>query len=592
MIKFNNEQQIIINHIEGAMGVIAGAGSGKSTTLIERTKNMISKGVKPEDILIVTFTDNSSKDLKNKLNKKEIADVIVGTFHSVCKRILNNEGISTDKQFRSYEVDNIFTKIDEKAKCKQIKGFIDYQKNYGIGVDEVFIEKDTDYSDYDLRNFYKAYENEKKKLNMLDFQDWLLLTKEILQDKNKQDKYSFKYILVDEHQDSNLIQNDLIKLLCPSGNVFCVFDYRQAIYTFRGGNPEYCMNFKKYYPNAKIVNLNINYRSKNNIVENANTFIKNYYGDYKYYSDSIANSKESGRINKIENDNKLSEADCIVEMIKKDLDNGIKPNDIAVLYRNNSNSFELENELKTNNIPYYTSYKEGNFFNRKEIKIIMNILRLVDNPNDPVYEELFNARIYPFTYIKNSIRDRIKNLSASKNISWFEASEIVKTDNPKQKENLSLFRNAILNLISQSKRKINLLQIIENIIVLFKIQDYIERNYEGDEIEERLESLESLKTFVRDNTLESFLKFVYGSNKSQKKCTKNDIQLMTIHKSKGLEFKNVYLIGIEDGKFPSEKVKDITEEARLFYVATTRAKENLTISQIYEGNQFVEEYFN
>ena len=594
-MEFNKQQKEIINHIDGAMGVIAGAGSGKSTTLVERVNNMISCGVNPFDILIVTFTDNSSKDLKNKLNKKGISNITVGTFHSVCKRILVKEGYNTDVQLKSYDIKNIFKNIEDKitdAKTKNIMNFIDYQKNYGIGVDDDFLPKDSDYSEYELRSFYRMYEKEKSKKGILDFQDWLLMARDILKDKNKQKEYSYKYILVDEHQDSNLIQNDLIKLLCPSGNVFCVFDYRQAIYTFRGGNPEYCMNFKKYYPNAKIVNLDINYRSCDNIVENANKFIRNYYSDYEFYSDSIANNKNKGLIKKITSSSRSEEASKIIEMIKEDLSNGIKPNDIAVLYRNNSNSFELESELKYNNIPYFTSCKEGNFFNRKEISAIMCVLRLIDNPNDnDAYEKIFNYRFYPFTYLNNQVRDNISLLSANKNISLFEASEIVKTQKPFQRKNLDIFRNTILNLISQVKRNVSLLDIINNIIKAFRIEEFIELNFTDTEQEDRLQALESLKTFIRDNTLKSFLKFVYGSNKSQKKCTKNDIKLMTIHASKGLEFKKVYLIGIEDGKFPNEK-PPIDEEARLMYVAITRPKEDLIISQIYEDNKFVEEYFS
>lgn len=588
-MKFNKEQLEVINHKEGAMAVIAGAGSGKSTVLVERVNELIKYGVNSDEILVVTFTDNSSKDLKSKFKKKKIEGITVGTFHSIAKRILISEGIDTSKQLVPYQIENEFRKLDEKAKIKDIMSFIGYQKNYGIDVNDDFVEKDSDYTEDELRDFFKCYETFKKKQHALDFEDWLILAIDIL--KKNPNKYIFDYILVDEHQDSNLLQNEMIKLLCPKENIFCVFDYRQAIYTFRGGNPEYCMNFKEYYPKSKVVNLNVNYRSTQNIVNNANNFISKYYGSYEFYKNSIARDEKDGLVEIISNIDKNDEAKNIVNKIKKELENGTKPNDIAVLYRNNANSFNIENELKHSNISYFISSSDGNFFNRKEISCIMCMLRLIDNPHDDVaYDTVFNTRVYPFSFISNIIRDRIRELQATKSMSLFDASELVRVDKPYQRTNLDAFRNIIFNLMSQHKKGVKLESIVDNILTLVRMNDFIEDKYEGEQLEERLESIIAFKSFIRDNTLESFLKFVYGSNKSNKKCEKDDIQLMTIHKSKGLEFKKVFLVGVEDGKFPSSKAP-IDEEARLMYVAVTRPKEDLVISQIYEDNQFVNEYF-
>lgn len=593
MIKFNDEQLKCIKHRDGAMGVIAGAGSGKSTTLVERVKELLkNNSTPPQDILIVTFTDNSSKDLKDKLFKNNIKDVSVGTFHSICKRIMNCEGINTNKQLKSYEIENILKRVDDDVKVKDVMSFIGYQKSYGVGVNDTFMYKDSKYDESILRDFYKCYENYKDINDIYDFDDWLLITRDLLKNKASQYKYSYKYILVDEHQDSNLIQNDLIKLLCPSGNVFCVFDYRQAIYTFRGGNPEYCMNFSKEYKGSRIVNLTTNYRSNKNVVDGSNNFIKKYYNTYEFYKNSISNSDDDGNIELITNYDKVEEAENIVERIKNRLNEGAKPNEIAVLYRNNSNSFNLENELKKNEISYYTSCKDGSFFNRKEINIVMCMLRLIENPHDNVaYESLFNSRVYPFTYIRNNVRDKIKELSAQKNISMFEASDLVRLNDTRQTKNLNIFKDMTTSLILQNKKHVGLMNIIENILILLKMDTYIDSHYEDEENIERKESINALKTFIRDNTLDSFLKFVYSSSKSTRKSSSDDIQLMTIHKSKGLEFKHVFLISVEDGKFPHEK-SPIDDEARLFYVAVTRPKENLTISQIYDDNRFVEEYFN
>ena len=591
-MKYNVEQIQAINFKEGALAVIAGAGSGKSTVLVERVKRLIEEeGINSEEIVVVTFTDNSSKDLKSKFKKKKIEGVTTGTFHAICKRILISEGIDTSKQLAPYQIENEFRKLDEKVQYKDVMSFIGYQKNYGIGINDNFVEKQSDYNENELRDFYKKYEEFKTKQHALDFEDWLILTVDIL--KKNPNKYNFEYILVDEHQDSNLLQNELIKLLCPSKNVFCVFDYRQAIYTFRGGNPEYCMNFKEYYPNAKVINLSENYRSTKNIVDNSNNFIRKYYGGYEFYKDSIANNKNIGEISLVTNCDKNEEAKNIVEQIKEDLNKGIKPNDIAVLYRNNSNSFNIENELKKEGISYFISSTDGNFFNRKEISCVMCMLRLIDNPHDNIaYDTVFNTRMYPLTFMPNIIKDKIRDLSAIKNISLFDASELVKVDKPYQRQNLDTFNEMISKLIIQHKKGIKLESLVDNILTLLRMNSYIEDKYEGEQMEERIESITALKTFIRDNTLESFLKFVYGSGKSNKKCEKEDITLTTIHKSKGLEWKSVYIVGIQDGKFPSDRSNDILEEARLMYVAVTRAKENLAISQIFEGNRFVDEYFN
>jgi DNA helicase-2/ATP-dependent DNA helicase PcrA len=367
-------------------------------------------------------------------------------------------------------------------------------------------------------------------------------------------------------------------------------DFRQSIYSFRGSNPELFMNFKKYYPNAKVINLTTNYRSTKNIVESANRFIKQYYGDYEFYEDSISSNQDLGDIQVFSHSSKCSEAEKIAIEIEKNLKSGTKPNEIVVLYRLNQNSFNLENELKRRNIQYFIHSNDRNFFNRKEINCIMCMLRLIINPHDNIaYDTVFNTRMHPFTFMPNIIKDRIYDLAASKNISYFEASDVVKVDKSQQKDNLHTFNKNISTLILQHKKGIKLTTLVDNILVFLRMNDFINSKYEGEEIDERLESISAFKSFLRDNTVESFLKFVYSDSKSDKKCSEDDIQLMTIHKSKGLEFKNVYLIGIEENKFPNQKAP-LDEESRLFYVAVTRAKQNLYLSEIGYNNRFVGEY--
>lgn len=592
-MNFNKEQLMAINHIDGACGVIAGAGSGKSTVLVNRIDNLINNhNVNPSDIVAITFTSNSAKDLKQKLYKLDIDDVNVGTFHSICSKILYNNGIDVTKKLQKFEIENLFKKMNdnEKVEVDDILSFISYQKNYNKSFKDEFIDKESKYSEEELRKYYQAYEELKESKQCYDWDDYLLLTLNLFKSGN----YTYnhcEYILVDEHQDSNLVQNELIDLMCPNGNVFCVFDYRQAIYTFRGGNPEYCMNFKKKYKDATIINLNMNYRSSNNIVTNANEFIKKYYGDYEFYNDSIPSSDNNSKILKITSIDRQQEAKEIADKIELYLNNGVSPNEIAVLYRLNSHSFEIENELKSRNIDYNID-NEGGFFKRNEIEIILCVMRLINNPKDNIaYEFLFKSRVSVFRCLKNSVMDDIKKLSAEKDLSFLDASELVKTDAPWQSKNLIKFSNLINNLTRQSKSNKKLKTIVENIINGMDMINYIEGKYSSqEEIDDRIKSLNTFKEFIRENTLESFIAYVYGKSRTQKKNDKNKIQLMSIHKSKGLEFENVFVIGIEDGKFPNIKT-NVIDEARLFYVAITRSKKDLYLSQIYDGNTFVDEYF-
>jgi DNA helicase-2/ATP-dependent DNA helicase PcrA len=329
-IQFNKQQLEAINHYKGACAVIAGAGSGKSTVLLNRIDNLINTySVNENNILAITFTKNTADELKSKLNKMGYNNVNVGTFHGTCGKILTQEGYSINL-IKEWEIEKCFKKINDKVDVEEVKSFIGYQKSYLKSYKDEFIYKSSDYTEDELRKYFKTYELMKSQSGTWDFDDYLIKCYELL--KCNKGKYTYDFILVDEHQDSNLVQNLLIKELCPSGNVFCVFDYRQAIYSFRGGNTEYCMNFDKEYKNAKVINLDVNYRSKKNIVDKANGFIKRYYGDYEHYSDSIANDHSHGKINVNTYYKRDEEGKDVVDKIESMIKNGEKPDEIAVLY--------------------------------------------------------------------------------------------------------------------------------------------------------------------------------------------------------------------------------------------------------------------
>lgn len=590
MVKFNEQQLKAINFHKGACAVIAGAGSGKSTVLLNRIKTLANiHNVPQDDILAISFTKNTADELKNKLFKMGLPNVNVGTFHSICGRILIQEGIQLQgRLIQDWQVKNCLQAIDRKADVKDILGFISYQKNYLKTYKDEFIPKDSYYNEDELRTFFKGYEDFKKQNNLIDFDDYLILCYDILtQNKNK---YTYDFILVDEHQDSNLVQNLLIKELCPSKNVFCVFDYRQAIYSFRGGNTEYCMNFEEDWENATVINLDTNYRSSSDIVNSANGFIKKYYGDYVHYSDSIPSTNEKGNIKIDSYDDKGIESIKVVDDIEKLLKDGKKPSQIAILYRTNSQISNVENELRYRGIEYEIS-NDSSFFKRKEIEGIMAYLRLILNPHDDdAFEKIFKLRNDPLAFFSNKVFDDIKQYSGTHDTSLYESFIEMKYDKTWQKSNVRAFEETINKLRLQKYKDINLIKFIDNVIKSFKMEKYIEEKYTSrDEIEDRLESLQVLKTFVKGNDLEKFISYVYSATNTKKKFKKDCIKLMSVHASKGLEFEDVFLIGVEDEKFPHKR-SDLLEEARLFYVAVTRPKDNLYISQIGTGNQFIEEY--
>lgn len=592
-VKFNEQQKQAIEHHTGSCAVIAGAGSGKSTVLVNRIKNLIDTyKVDQKEILAISFTRNTADELKNKLNKMGYLNVNIGTFHSVCGKILVQEGINITNQnlIKDWQKENCFKKIDEKADVNDIASFISYQKNYLRSYKDEFVYKESSYKEEELRKFYKAYELMKSKEGFYDLDDYLTECYKVL--KNNPGKYTYEFVLVDEHQDSNLVQNLLLKELCVSGNMFCVFDFRQAIFSFRGGNTDYCMNFDKWWDNPTVINLDMNYRSTKNVVDKANGFIKKYYGDYKHYSDSIPHNRENGKIEINTYYERESEGKEIADKIETLIQSGEKPSQIVVLYRLNSHSSYVEYELKKRDIEYVIA-NDSSFFKRKEIAGIISYLRLLQNPHDDsAFETIFKLRNYPLQFFSDKIYGDIKKHAALHNQSYYESLITMRFPNDWQGKNATIFENNINKLRLQKDKSVDLITLIDNVSRAFQIDEYVKNKYSNkEEVDERLQSIQILKTFVKGHNIDSFVAYVYsGNNSNNKKGFKKDaVKLMSIHASKGLEFKHVFLIGVEDGKFPHEK-SDLLDEARLFYVGVTRSKENLYLSQIYEDNQFISEY--
>lgn len=587
-INFNKAQLEAINHKDGPCVVIAGAGSGKSTVLVERIKTLVSEGVNERDIMAISFTKASAEDLKRKLNNKNILNVNVGTFHSILGRMLYNQGYNVYTSVPLFEIKKTFNKIKWNSDVEDILSFISYQKCFMKGPDDIFAFKESAYTDIELQRYYKAYENLKKHKNAYDFDDWLIKALEFLSARPEFPRP--KYLLVDEHQDSNLVQNLLISQLCPSRNIFVVGDYRQAIYGFRGAEVRYFMNFSKEYPEAKVINLDYNYRSKKEIVDNANTFIKNYYGLYEHYSDSIAFNKQSAQIEIEQFETAFDQGEIISDRIHNLISmHNVNPKDIAILFRNNAQSAEAEISLIKRKIPYYIE-NEGNFFLSKQILPIISLIRLANNRlDDEAFENFVKCRCAPFEYFSNASFDSIVMTALTSGCSYIEAARMTNLQF-KQKDMVERFMHYLFIIENQVKNFIPLTTIIDNIINLLDLQSFIKEKYQNlEEQQNRLKSFETLKSFAINQTVDGFIKFVLSGKAVAKQSKDNAVQLMTIHKSKGLEFKYVFVIGLQDNKFPSDK-SDLESEARLFYVAVTRPIDFLFLSQIGYKNKFVEQY--
>lgn len=585
-IKFSPQQLQVIEHKEGPISVIAGAGSGKSTVLVHRIKKLIENGVSQSEIVAITFTRNSANDLKKKLNSLGILDVNVGTFHSVLSKMLLENGVDVYKKVPMFEIRKRFNAVNFNSDLDDILSFISYQKCYMRGYNDVFVAKESAYVDYELSKYYQIYENLKKEKNAYDFDDYLLEALKIL--RVNPNAFKCQYLLVDEHQDNNMVQNLLMKEMCPSGNIMVVGDYRQAIYSFRGADPRYFMNFHKDYPNAKVVNLDNNYRSGSEIIDNANNFIRNYYGGYEYYSDSIATSDIKGKTTVEIYETAEDEAEDIANAIQNMLCSGVMPKDIAVLYRLNSMPHQLEMSLIKRNIPYHIE-NDNNFFKSKQLVPIISCLRLLeDNNDDEAFLDLLQTRCYPFTYVPKVATRQIEEYAFQHGISYLEAS-VSAPIGDKQVQTFIGFKNMLSSLKKQYHQNDSALFMSEKIIFALKLQAYIEQTWTGEEIERRKNSVKSFLLFTENATVKNFLKFVQNGKRTAKKSDENAVQLMTIHKSKGLEWNNVFVMGLQEGKFPSKKAK-LEEEARLFYVAITRPKNKLFISQLGQYNTFCNQY--
>ena len=588
--ELNDKQLEAVVHVDGPCLILAGAGSGKTKVLTTRIARLIDCGIPSYNILAITFTNKAAKEMKERLEKLVPGNyAFVGTFHSLGVRILREHAdiMGYDKNYSIIDSDDALTIIKKIMKEKMysseditpsyVRNKISSIKNDMLSDNEIdnYFSSGTDTI---IKDVYYAYQEVLRKNNSVDFDDLLLLpVKMFMEHKDILESYQdrFKYILVDEYQDTNEVQYKLSKLLANKyKNIFVVGDPDQSIYMFRGANFRNILNFERDYKNAKVIPLEENYRSTNNILEAANSVIKN--NKERKEKNLWSNKGDGSKIKYLRAYDGKHEIQLVLDEIKKLYDEGYDYNDISVLYRTNAQARLVEEMFLKTNIPYRVvgSYY---FYNRKEIKDLICYLRLILNKDDEI--SLMRVINVPKRGIGEATINKLETTARDNNISMFEAIS-------KGKE--LAFKELILELIKDSE-ELSLTDLVEEILTKSGIREEYESN-KNLENELRLDNLEEFKSITKtfeertgSVSLEDFLEEVsLVADMSEHREENNGVTLMTMHSAKGLEFKVVFLVGMEDGIFPHQnaffEAQGLEEERRLCYVGITRAKEKLYIS--------------
>ena len=587
----SENQKKAVLHIEGPLLVFAGAGSGKTKTLTYRVAYLIEElKVKPDNILAVTFTNKASEEMKERIKNllnKDINLFWIGTFHSMCSRILRKEIVylGYNKNFTILDEDDSLKIIDEAIKnldfqknyfqSREIYNKISYIKSRGLFVED-YIPKDG--YDEALKKIFLKYEEIKKKGNLVDFDDLINFVTKILNQNDIISRFyseKFKFILVDEYQDINPAQHKLLKALTKyNKNIFVVGDDDQSIYKFRGSSSELMLSFKDDFEKVEVVYLSENYRSTETIVNASKFLIKNN----KTREEKPLYAIKSGgdKIKLYRAINEIDEARFVIKKIIELKETGIDFSQIAILYRTNAQSRTFEEAAILFSIPYRL-VGGIKFYQRKEIKDLLSYLRIVLNERDFLsLERVFN---FPKIGVGEKTFDKIKfYLETEKSLIDSLEKILEITKNKKVK-------NSITKFIENYKKWRNLQDdIFELINSIISDVQFLE-NLEEEKKENIYEFLNIVKEF-NDRTgstkLEDFLSYISLISDMDTIDTSDKITLMTVHSAKGLEFNTVFIVGLEEGLFPHFKSllsnDDVEEERRLLYVAMTRAKENLYLT--------------
>ena len=604
----NDMQQMAVFHTEGPLLILAGAGSGKTRVLTHRIAYLMEeKHVSPYNIMAITFTNKAAAEMRNRVNKIVgfgAEQVWVSTFHSACVRILRRYidriGYSTD--FTIYDTDdqkrlmkNVIKNLNLDSKIYKENGMLnkisDF-KNKLMTTGDVSSMAKRDFRMLNVSKIYDNYQEALKNNNALDFDDLIMKTVQLFTKcpevlEGYQDR--LRYIMVDEYQDTNAAQFAFVKLLAQKHQNLCVVgDDDQSIYKFRGADITNILQFEKYFPNARVIKLEQNYRSTKNILEAANAVIHNNEGrkDKTLWSDN----EKGDKIDLYQAEDGYSEAEMVASTIKENVDNGRSDySDYAILYRTNNQSRVLEEKLMMKNIPYKIIGGQ-NFYQRKEIKDIIAYLRVISNPTDDIaVERIINV---PKRGIGATTVDKVKDYARAYGMDLYEA--LMDVENIPGLSRAAAKIKKFTNLIEGYKKDEYYGEIEKLTKDILDDTGYVSElaAENTDEANGRIENIDELVSKIveyqenaEDPVLSEFLEEVALVSEIDNLSEDSSyVVLMTVHSAKGLEFPYVFLCGMEDGLFPgymsimSGDNEELEEERRLCYVAITRAMKKLTIS--------------
>lgn len=608
----NPQQRAAVENTQGPAMIVAGAGSGKTRVITYRVAHLIEKGVDPFNILVLTFTNKASKDMRERIMKvigPEAKNIWMGTFHSVFSKILRVEAekIGYPSNFTIYDTDDSKSLIrtilremqldDKLYNANFVYNRISSAKNNLVSHTEYMQNPEIQAEDISNKRpligvIYETYTKRCFKAGAMDFDDLLFKTNILLKthpDVLNKYQQKFKYLMVDEYQDTNFSQYTIVKKLAAAYQNICVVgDDAQSIYAFRGANIQNILNFERDYPELKVYKLEQNYRSTQNIVKVANSIIAN---NKNQLEKNVFSDNESGdriKVQRAFTDNE--EGKIVADSIVQDrTTKGYNYSDFAILYRTNAQSRAMEEALRKLNIPYKI-YGGLSFYQRKEIKDLIAYFRLTFNPAD---EEAIKRVInYPKRGLGDTTVEKISVAADQHNITMWQV-----ICNPQQyipgriANQLNDFAVMIQSFAAESKKQDayeTALYIAQHSGILKEL--HADQSEEGRGRHENIkELLNGIKEFgeredIEDRSLAVFMQDIALLTNDDKADDKNKdtVSLMTIHSSKGLEFKNVYVVGLEENLFPSQMSlnsrSDLEEERRLFYVAVTRAEKKLTLT--------------
>ena len=619
--ELNPMQQKAVKQKDGAVLILAGAGSGKTGALTVRIADMLEHGISPYNILAITFTNKAAKEMRERVDKlagPSAEHVWISTFHSTCVQILRREIEKLDysRDFSIYDADDqekvmkeVFKELnlsitDKTYTVRGAVSAISHLKEEMISWEDYAKEVDkADMRAYKTSRVYELYQKRLRRNNALDFDD--LIYKTVLLFRTNPDVLNvyqerFKYIMVDEYQDTNTSQYELVRLLAGKyGNLCVVGDDDQSIYGWRGANIRNILDFEKDFPNAVVIKLEQNYRSTKNILTAANEVIKH---NSARKDKTLWTENDTGSIIHVfRADNDIEEAVFVTEIINKNALKGKKYKDFAVLYRTNAQSRAIEDRFVRKGIPYRL-FGGVRFYERKEIKDILAYLKLIDNSADAVaIKRIINV---PKRGIGDKTVETAENAASKNGTTLFEALGCA-AEYPELKsrgKKLGEFYELICSF-KQKAEELSVHELIEYVVNATGYRDELEQDGSDDAMM-RIENIEEFASkaaeFEKENenaTLSAFLEDVALVADIDSYSEDDDaVVLMTLHSAKGLEFPYVFMIGMEEGLFPSGRAintgdpKELEEERRLCYVGITRAKKELFLTyarQRMQHGQFV-----